>query len=154
MAPWEIAVVSLADPPAWLLLEAPGSTTPGSPAPKATTRILKSQMEELGLAPDLSRLPASVLELIRHGNRTEYPSRSEADWAVCVEMFRAGYGLDEVWMVMTNPENGISEKFYEKGARGEAYLELTISKAHEYWQSRRGGRGCTYAARKRRISID
>jgi len=111
-------------------------------------------MEELGLAPDLSRLPERVLELIRHGNRTEYPSRSEADWAVCVEMFRASYGLDEVWLVMTNPENGISEKFYEKGARGEDYLELTISKAHEHWKSRHGGRGKTYAARKRRISID
>ena len=46
---------------------------------KATTRILKPQMEELGLAPDLSRLPESVLELIRHGKGTEYPSRSEAD---------------------------------------------------------------------------
>ena len=67
-------------------------------------------------------------------------------------MFRAGYGLDEVWMVMTNPENSISEKFYEKGARGEDYLELTISKAH--WKSRHGERGRTYAARKRRISID
>jgi hypothetical protein len=111
-------------------------------------------MEELGLAPDLSRLPASVLELIRHGNGTEYPSRSEADWAVCVGMFRAGYGLDEVWMVMTNPENGISEKFYEKGARGEDYLELTISKAHAHWKSRHGERGRTYAARKGRISID
>ena len=111
-------------------------------------------MEELGLSPDLSRLPESVLELIRHGNRTEYPSRSEADWAVCVEMFRAGYGLDEVWMVMTNPENGISEKFYEKGARGEDYLELTISKAHAHWKSRHGGRRRTYVARKRRISID
>ena len=111
-------------------------------------------MEELGLAPDLSRLPASVLELIRHGNGTEYPSRSEADWAVCVEMFRAAYGLDEVWMVITNPENGISEKFFEKGARGEDYLELTISKAHAHWKSRHGERGRTYAARKGRISID
>jgi hypothetical protein len=73
VAPWENAVVSLADPPAWLLLEAPRSTTPGSPAPKATTHILKPQMEELGLAPDLSRLPESVLELIRHGNGTEIP---------------------------------------------------------------------------------
>jgi hypothetical protein len=108
----------------------------------------------LGIDPDLSRLPASVHELIRQGNRTEYPSRSEADWAVCVEMFLAGYGLDEVWMVMTNPENGISAKFYEKGARGEDYLELTISKAHAHWKSRRSGRGHTYARRKRRSTID
>jgi hypothetical protein len=146
--------VSLADPPPWLLLEAPKSTTPGSSARKATTRILKPQMEELGLAPDLSRLPESVLELIRHGNGTEYPSRSEADFGVCVEMFRAGYGLDEVWMVLTNPENGISEKYYEKGPRGEDYLELTISKAHAHWKSRHGRRGRTYAARKRRSSIE
>jgi hypothetical protein len=111
-------------------------------------------MEELGLAPDLSRLPTGILELVRRGNGTEYPSRSEADWAVCVEMFRAGYGLDEVWMVMTNPENGIAEKFYEKGARGEDYLELTISKAQAHWTSGQGGRGRIYAAREGRISLD
>jgi hypothetical protein len=147
-------MVSLANPPAWLLLEAPSSTTPSSTTCKAATRIRRPQMEELGLAPDLSRLPAGILELVRRGNGTEYPSRSEADWAVCVEMFRAGYGLDEVWMVMTNPENGISEKFYEKGARGEDYLELTISKAHAHWKSRHGGRGRTYAAREGEISLD
>jgi hypothetical protein len=146
--------VSLADPPAWLPLEAPRSTTPRSATLGSTARIRKPQMEELGLVPDLSRLPAGVLELVRRGNGTEYPSRSEADWAVCVEMFRAGYGLDEVWTVMTNPENGISEKFYEKGARGEDYLELTIRKAHAHWKSRHGGRGRTYAARKGRIAID
>jgi hypothetical protein len=153
VAPWEIAVVSLADPPAWLLLEAPRSTTPNSTTRKAATRIPRPKIE-LGLAPDLSRLPESLLELVRRGNGREYPSRSEADWAVCVEMFRAGYGLDEVWTVMTNPENGISEKFYEKGARGEDYLELTIRKAHAHWKSRHGGRGRTYAARKGRIAID
>jgi hypothetical protein len=141
--------VSLANAPAWLLIEAPRSAST-----RSTTRIPKLQMEELGLTPDLSRLPASVLELITHGNRAEYPSRSEADFAVCVGMLRAGYGVDEIWMVMTNPENGISEKFFEKGAGGEDYLELTISKAHAHWKSRRGGRGRTYARRKRRASID
>ncbi len=149
MAPREIAVVSMADPPAWLLLEARRSTTSRSP-----TRIPKSEMEELGLAPDLSCLPASLLELIRHGNHDEYPSRSEADWAVCLAMFEAGYGFDEVWMVMTNPHNGISEKYFEKGGSGEDYLQLTVSKAHECWKSRRGGRGRTYARRRGRISFD
>jgi hypothetical protein len=147
-------MVSLADPPPWLLLEAPRSTMPGSPAPKATTRILKPQMEELGLA--LTSHASQKASSSSSGTATarKYPSRSEADWAICVEMFRAGYGLDEVWMVMTNPENGISEKFYEKGARGEDYLELTISKAHAHWKSRHGERRRAYAARKRRISID
>ncbi len=150
-------MVSLANPPAWLPLEAPRSTKPRSATLGSTARIRKPQMEELeklGLAPNLSRLPAGILELIKRGNRTEYPSRSEADWAVCVEMLRAGYGLDEIWMVMTNPENGISQKFFEKGALAEDYLELTISKAHAYRELRHGGRGRTYAARKRRISID
>jgi hypothetical protein len=95
-----LPVVGLADPPPWLLLE----------RPKPVPRISKPEMENLGLAPDLSRLPPKVQSLIKNGNRGEYPSRSEADWAVCVAMFRTGYGIDEVWIVMTSPENDISEK--------------------------------------------
>lgn len=144
MAAGAVAVVRLADPPRWLLLE----------SPKSATRVPKPDREELGLNPDLSRLPADVRDLIRHGNRDEYPSRSEADWAVCLAMFEAGYGLDEIWMVMTNPDNGISGKYFEKDTWGEDYLDLTVSNAHEYWKLRRGGRGRTYARRKRRIYID
>jgi hypothetical protein len=93
-------------------------------------------------------------DLIWHGNHGEYESRSDADFAVCLAMFGAGYVEAEVWAVMTNPANAISEKFCEKGPRGEDYLELTISKAHAHWKSRHGERGRTYAARKGRISID
>ena len=86
--------------------------------------------EDLGLCPDLSRLPSNVLDLIQNGNRGEYPSRSEADMAVCATMFRAGYSVDEVWMVMTDPANGISEPFFEEnGERAEVHLELLISEA-------------------------
>ncbi len=89
-------------------------------------------LEDLGLWPELSRLPSSVLDLVRNGNRGEYPHRSEAGAAVCTAMFRAGYGVDEVWMVMADPANGISEKFFEEdGERAEAHLELLISEAHE-----------------------
>jgi len=73
--------------------------------------------------------------LIRYGNRGEYESRSEADMAVCVAMFGAGYSVDEVWATMTDPTNGISEKFAQKGRRGEQYLELTISKAQSVVKS-------------------
>jgi hypothetical protein len=111
-------------------------------------------MEELGLAPDLSRLSTKMRALIKHGNRGEYPSRSEADEAVCVAMFVAGYGLDEVWIIMTSPANGISEKFFEKGRHGEAYLELTIQEAHEYVKTKDKWRGRVYARRRRGISID
>ncbi len=68
-------------------------------------------------------------DLIRHGNGGEYESRSDADFAACVAMFGAGYNVGEVWAVMTDPTNGISEKFIEKGRDGERYLELTIGKA-------------------------
>jgi hypothetical protein len=78
---------------------------------------------------DLSRLSPKVRDLIVHGNRGEYPSRSNADIAACVAMFGAGYAEAEVWAVMTDAANGISEKFFEKGRHGEAYLGLTIGKA-------------------------
>ncbi len=137
-------VVVLAKPPEWLLLE----------RPEAVPQIRKPKMEDLGLAPDLSRLPQDIRELIEHGNREKYPSRSEADWAVCVAMDRAGHGLDEIWMVMTSPENGISEKFFEKGSQGEAYLELTINKALHFVKAKNKRRGRVYARRRGGISID
>jgi hypothetical protein len=84
---------------------------------------------------DLSRLSPRVRDLIVHGNRREYLSRSEADFAACVAMFGAGYTEAEVWAVMTDPANGISEKFFEKGRHGEAYLGLTIGKARSRAQT-------------------
>jgi hypothetical protein len=84
---------------------------------------------------ELSRLSARIRDLIVHGNRREYLSRSEADFAACVAMFGAGYTEAEVWAVMTDPANGISEKFFEKGRHGEAYLGLTIGKARSRAQT-------------------
>lgn len=88
--------------------------------------------ENLGLAPDISLLPIEVQDLIRHGNRGQYPTHSEAAAAVCAAMFRVNFGVAELWMVMTDPINGISAAFFEKdGEQAEAYLELTISQAHD-----------------------
>ena len=88
--------------------------------------------EDLGLCPDLLRLPSWVQDLIRHGNHTECSSHSEASVAVCAEMFWVGYALDEVWMVLTNPAHGISKEFFARdGEEAEAYLEKIISMAHQ-----------------------
>lgn len=88
-------------------------------------------LENLGLCPDLSRLPEEVRNLIQHGGFREYPHRSEAGVAVCAAMFRAGYNVAEVWMVMTDPANGISEEFFEEdGELAEVHLELLISEIH------------------------
>lgn len=150
-SPWD---VELAEPPEWLLLEK-AETTPQITTPqiKAIPQVAKPELEELGLTPDLSRLSEPVRQLIRHGNRGVYPSRSEADWRVCVAMFEAGYGTDEVWMVMTNPENGISEKFYENSLNGERYLDHTISKAHVHCVQNQSKCGKLYAHRSGRVTI-
>ena len=89
-------------------------------------------LKDLGLSPELSHLPSNVLDLIQNGNCGEHPDRWEDYMAVCVAMFRAGYNVAEVWMVMTDPANGISEKFFEEdGERAEAHLELIISETYE-----------------------
>jgi hypothetical protein len=108
----------------------------------------------LGPAPDLLRLSQTMQNLIRYGNRGEYQSRSEADMAACVGMFGAGYSVDEVWAAMTDPANGISEKFWEKGRQGEQYLALTIGKAKARAQAvPRLGWSRVYAQRKGLVSV-
>jgi RepB DNA-primase C-terminal helical domain len=81
---------------------------------------------------DLSRLSFRARALIAHGNAgagNPCRSRSEADFAVCLAMFGAGYEEAEVRAVMTDPANGISERTLEKGRHAEGYLALTIGKA-------------------------
>jgi hypothetical protein len=81
-------------------------------------------------ATDLSRLSERTRELVLFGDREgRYTSRSEADFAACLGMFAAGLDEAEVWVAMTDPAHGISEKFHEKSRDGERYLSLTIGKA-------------------------
>jgi hypothetical protein len=111
--------------------------------------------KELGNAPEPSRLSRRMQDLIRYGNRGEYPSRSEADMAACMAMFGAGYGEAEVWGMMTDPINGISEKFLEKGRDGDRYLALTIGKAEALARAstRRRSEDKVYTRRKGVISV-
>ncbi len=98
--------------------------------------------EDLGLCPDLSRLPSNVLNLIRSGNHGEYPNRSEPNEVVCAAMFRAGYNVAEVWIVMTDPANCISEMFFkEDGERAETHLEQSISEDLEVANPGEDGNG-------------
>jgi hypothetical protein len=121
------------------LTERPRSRRPKNPVP----------------TPELSRLSPRMQELIRNGNRGgQYPSRSEADMAACVAMFGAGYSEAAVWAVMSDPANGISEKFLEKGRHGEGYLALTVAKAQAIVASTaRLGRGKVYDRRKGVVSL-
>lgn len=55
--------------------------------------------EELGLWPDLARLSSDMRDVIHDGSRNGHPGGgSEAAVAVCMEMFRSGYGAAEIWM--------------------------------------------------------
>ena len=110
--------------------------------------------DDAGPSPDLSRLSRRMRDLVRRGNSGEYGSRSDADFAACVAMFGAGYEEAQVWAAMTDPSNGISEKFLEKGADGERYLALTIGKAEARAEVSSGlGRGRAYARRKGAVSL-
>ena len=139
LSPWD---VGLATAPAWVPLEEPQKTPRLSPP---------ANMER---APKPSRLSRKMQELIGYGNRGEYESRSEADFAACLAMFGAGYVEAEVWAVMTDPANGISEKFFEKWSQGERYLALTIGKAQAAAATSPRRRGRVYARRKGVVSVD
>jgi hypothetical protein len=89
---------------------------------------------------DLSRLSARARALVRLGNAgagRPYKSRSGANFAVCLAMFGADYEETEVWAVMTDPSNGISERTLEKGPHAQGYLALTIGKARRVARPRR-----------------
>jgi hypothetical protein len=140
LSPWD---VGLAPAPSWVPLEEPQETPRVSPP------------ASVGPPPGLSRLSQRMQDLVRDGNPPgEYESRSEADMAVCVAMFGAGYTEAEVWAVMTDSANGISEKFFEAGRHGERYLALTIGKARVRTTVSPRRRGRVYARRKGVISVD
>ena len=139
MSPWD---VGLAPAPPWVTLE----------EPRETPRVV-TPPASMGPPPELSRLSRRMQDLIRHGNRGEYQSRSEGDMAACVAMFGAGYAEAEVWAVLTSPTFGISAKYFEKGSQGERYLALTISKARVRTAVSRRRRGKVYARRKGVISV-
>ncbi len=130
--------------------------TPLPEESSGTAAVRSRRPKTLEPVSELSRLSRRMRDLVRYGNRGEYPSRSEADMAACVAMFGAGYGEAEVWGVMTDPSNGISEKFLEKGRDGERYLALTIGKAEVLTRAsmRRRLGGKVYVWRKAVISVD
>lgn len=138
LSPWE---VDLAPAPSWVPLEEPRETPRVSPP------------ANVGPSPELSGLSRRMRDLIRHGNRGEYESRSEADFAACWAMFGADYPEAEIWAVITDPANGISEKFFEKGSHGERYLALTIGKARASAAVSPRRRGRFYARRKDVVSV-
>jgi hypothetical protein len=105
------------------------ATLPKAPEAQDDTARHSTKPRQPLVGPDLSRLSERTRELVLFGNCGQYASRSDADFAACLGMFGAGFEEAEVWAAMTDPANGISEKYLEKGRDGERYLALTIGKA-------------------------
>ena len=109
------------------------------PAPVAFARPVELPAPPAGtpqgcVTVDLSRLSARMRGLIANGNAASgrpYPTRSEADFAVAIAMFGAGHDEADVRAVLTDPANGISERYLERGRYGARYLTTTIDNARE-----------------------
>lgn len=102
------------------------------PAPVAFSRPAERPARPTGQTVDLSRLSARMRGLIASGNNASgrpYETRSEADFVVAIAMFGADYDEADAWAIMTDPANGISERYLERGRYGGQYLSLTIDNA-------------------------
>jgi hypothetical protein len=80
---------------------------------------VRGRPSPLSTSPDSPRWRALV-RLGNAGARSPYKSRCEADFAVYLAMFGAGYEEAEVWAVMADPANGISERGLEKSVTPRA----------------------------------
>ena len=73
----------------------------------------------------------SLISLGNAGAGKPYETRSEADFAVAIAMFGAGFAEEAIWDVLSDPTNGISAKYQEKGRHGPRYLKTTIDEARK-----------------------
>lgn len=122
--------------PRELELALPPSPAPISFAARSDRERFPLQDTELSTdgPVDLSRLSRRMRDLITVGNSAAgkpYRTRSEADFAVAIAMFGVGFEEPGIWAVMTDPRNGISERYHERGRHGRDYLARTIGKARD-----------------------
>ena len=103
---------------------------PPTPFPQPRAHDLPAEIRNV----DLGRLSPRMRGLIAHGNAASgrpYETRSEADFAVAIAMFGAGYDEADVRAVLTDPANGISERYFERGRYGSQYLAITLDNARD-----------------------
>lgn len=76
----------------------------------------------------LSRLSPRVQRLIVEGCDSSFPSRSECDFYVLVQLLAAGVSDDAIEAIFSS--YAIGEKYREPG-QGSRYLGMTLERAHE-----------------------
>lgn len=117
--------VGIAYHPRELELALPGLPPPANPGVVPPLPLGKAPSAPV----DLSRLSPRMRRLAHTGNDGQYPSRSEADFAVAVAMFGKGYTANEVLAVLSDRSLGISEKAREQGRHAASYLTRTVERA-------------------------
>jgi len=65
-------------------------------------------------------------------NPSKYPSRSEALFAACCGLYRAGIDDKTIFSIITDKDFGISESVVQLGSRAEAYALRQIEQAKEH----------------------
>ncbi len=112
------------------ILRVPGTTNLKYDAPKPV-RLYLDQPIEYSVADIevLERLPDNVKHKIRTGDRRGYRTRSERDWAIVVDLIKAGASDDLIRLLFHYQPCG--DKSREEK---EHYLEHTLEKAREEYK--------------------
>jgi len=119
--------VPVAQPPAWFLemLKTHEAVLARTPTPRDPLSNLQEE-DTLDLG-DL-RLPDRVHRLIVEGCDHTFPSRSECDLYVCIQLVACGVADDVIQAIFDSYE--IGSRYREPG-QGDRYLGLTLEKAHQ-----------------------
>lgn len=91
------------------------------------SRWTLEQVEEFTEHITLPSLSIATLSLIDGNNVNKFPSRSERDFAVVVDMIKAGMLFDEIQDIFDS--SPVGDKYREKGAHSDDYLTKTYNAA-------------------------
>lgn len=79
-----------------------------------------------------SQIAPTILRTIKDGNFLErYPSRSERDQAVILELLLNRFTREQIKAIFNNPDFAISDRYLGLGRRGDTYLKRSIIKAEQ-----------------------
>jgi len=79
-----------------------------------------------------SRILPTILSAIKEGDVLDrYPSRSERDQAVILELLLNRFTREQIKAIFNNPDFAVSDRYLSLGRRGDAYLLRSILKAEK-----------------------
>lgn len=127
VSPQEAAIATA---PAWFLDMLKTHETALARAPTARGSLSRrlQEGETMDLDDLLDTLPDRVHRLVLEGCDHTFPSRSECDLYVCIQLVARGVSDDVIQAIFDSCE--IGSKYREPG-QGDRYLGITLEKAHQ-----------------------